>query len=299
MMKPKTPTEVRIATLKALYKLNDARTEEAIQIALDQKDKALRQSAIEMIPEMEISEERAVALFTSLLDKGLLEEKQTALEALAKLKPESTNSTFDKLLRELSAGTLNPGIHLDLMEAVKATKAPALLAKLENYEKTKGEDLLDQYRETLVGGDMEKGRSVLVNHEAAQCLRCHAIGDYGGNVGPPLNKIGVQYTRNEILESLIKPSARIAPGYGSITLTLKDGSSLTGVLAEETQSKIVLKLDDKEQIINKSEVSKRENAPSAMAPMHLILNKRELRDLIEFLSNLNFEGYGEDQHGES
>jgi hypothetical protein len=35
-----------------------------------------------------------------------------------------------------------------------------------------------------------------------------------------------------------------------------------------------------------SRIKKRENMPSAMPPMGTLLSKRELRDLVEFLSNL-------------
>lgn len=117
--------------------------------------------------------------------------------------------------------------------------------------------------------------------------RCHAVGGAGGTVGPPLENIGNILTREQILESLIEPSARLAPGYGSISLTLTDGQEVNGILEAENEHELILRTNQAEPLeVPISRISKRQNMPSAMPAMGKLITKRELRDLIEYLSSL-------------
>jgi putative heme-binding domain-containing protein len=118
-------------------------------------------------------------------------------------------------------------------------------------------------------------------------VRCHAINDYGGNVGPRLNGIATRLKHEQLLEALIEPSARIAPGYGLVSLELKDKQNINGILQQEKAEGYLMKVGDrKDTLIKKSDVVKKVNSPSSMPPMHLMLNKKEIRDVVAFLSTL-------------
>jgi putative heme-binding domain-containing protein len=91
--------------------------------------------------------------------------------------------------------------------------------------------------------------------------------------------------REQLLQALIEPSARLAPGYGTVTLKLKDGQEVFGVLEEETETVLKLKTSDAEPlVIQVSRIASRENTPSSMPLMGEVLSKREIRDLVEFLA---------------
>ncbi len=121
----------------------------------------------------------------------------------------------------------------------------------------------------------------------AECTRCHSIGGQGGEVGPSLSKIGSTLTREQILQALIEPSARLSPGFGMVVLTLKDGQTATGILMEENTHELVLKTSEAEPLkIPVARIAKRDNVPSSMPPMGSIMSKREVRDVVEFLSGL-------------
>jgi putative heme-binding domain-containing protein len=106
-------------------------------------------------------------------------------------------------------------------------------------------------------------------------------------VGPSLKGIGSRLTREQILQALIEPSARIAPGYGTVTLRLQDGQEVSGTLLSENEHEIQLKTNDAEPLkVAISRIKSRENAPSGMPPMGSLMSKREIRDVVEYLSSL-------------
>ena len=141
--------------------------------------------------------------------------------------------------------------------------------------------------DALMGGDRQQGARYFYTNSTGQCARCHAINGRGGEVGPSLTKIGGTLSREQLLQALIEPSARLAPGYGTVMLTLKDGQSVSGILTEETPEQLVLKTSEAEPLkVPVARIAKRENVPSSMPPMGYIMSKREVRDVVEFLANL-------------
>jgi putative heme-binding domain-containing protein len=107
-------------------------------------------------------------------------------------------------------------------------------------------------------------------------------------VGPNLSTIGATLSREQLLEALLEPNARIAPGFGTVGVTLKNGQRVDGTLREETDTHVVLLVGTPpaERRIPKAEIADRTNPVSAMPPFGLILKPREIRDLVEFLSVL-------------
>jgi putative heme-binding domain-containing protein len=138
-----------------------------------------------------------------------------------------------------------------------------------------------------MGGNPEKGGQIFWTNSSAQCVRCHAVWDYGGNVGPRLNGVADRLTRNQLLEALIEPSARIAPGYGIVSLELKDQRKINGILQWETADQYAVKVADRpDTLINRKDVVNRVNSPSSMPPMHFLLTRKEIRDVVAYLATL-------------
>ena len=109
----------------------------------------------------------------------------------------------------------------------------------------------------------------------------------GGNAGPRLNGIAARLTRPEILEALINPSKRLAPGFGVVTLQLKDGKTISGILLSENKNTITIRATGRQNTtVSKDQVEKRTNAASSMPEMKYILTKKEIRDVVSFLSTL-------------
>ena len=283
--------EVRRAALAGLHRMGDSRIEAAVEAALRDPEQSVRSSALAQLPSLALPAKRSVALFASMLDAGTLEERQTAVAALRNLPAAATTPVLDSLLDALLAGRLDPALQLDLIETVEKLDQPVLQQKLDAFRAAAPSgDLLARYRSCLEGGDMENGRRIFAGNETAQCVRCHALGDWGGNVGPPLGDIGARLSREDLLLALVDPSDRIAPGYGFVTLTLNSGERLSGILAAETEEALTLELDQGEKrTIPRADIAARQDAPSSMPAMGELLSRRQLRDLVAFLAAMKGE----------
>ncbi len=93
---------------------------------------------------------------------------------------------------------------------------------------------------SLVGGNAEAGKKVFVERNELACVRCHKIGDKGGEVGPVLTEIGKQKTREYLLESIVHPNKEIAKGFDTVVIELDDGSLVTGIVKSETPTELTL-----------------------------------------------------------
>lgn len=284
-------SNVRLEALKSLHALEAKELGTALQTALNDKNRNVRSQALKILPESSLPIEQTKNLFEQILEEGTAQEQQAVYGALGKLKDPGVKSILNTQLDKLIAGTAAPEIQLDIIEAVENQGFADLHDKLEAYQNAKpADDPLALYREALVGGAVHKGRNLFMEHEAAQCTRCHRIWEWGGDAGPSLMGVGKRMSKEALLLSMVDPSAEYSAGYAVALLELKNGESTAGIVQEETDEHIILKLGkDKNQTVLKADIAKQEYAPSAMLPMADILTKSELRDLVAFLSSLTHE----------
>ncbi len=288
LLKRDPKAAVRVEALKALASMQDEHMSEAIKQALTDKDKTVRIVGIDLIGKLNISKDLMVSLLSDVINTKTPEEKQAALLTLGKLPVENSGKVFQGLLQQMANGKLSPEIYLELADAIDSTRSPELISRYKQISsKLSADDLTAAYAGCLLGGDPERGRRVFFRNESAQCMRCHSYDDMGGNAGPRLNGVASRITRPQILEALVNPSARLAPGFGIVTLKLKDGKTVSGVLQAENKDSLIMKAGDQQHIaIAKAQVEKRTNAASSMPEMRYILTKKEIRDVVSFLSTL-------------
>jgi len=280
---------VRISVLKALRNLEYEELEQAFYIALEDEYASVREQALNMLTELEIDipEESITGLIASVLEDGVISDQQTALRLLGDLNHPEAHALLEEYLMMLNAGNISREIELDLLKAAEQSSIEKLNKLVDQYRNSRpDENVLAVYRESLYGGDPERGRSLFYEHRGAQCIRCHANNGEGSDVGPDLTEAGERLSREEILVAMVDPNARVSPGYGTLTLTLESGQIIRGALIEEADTDITMRSRNEEQVIEKGQIVKRENSPSGMPPMGNILSKSELRDLVEFLSRM-------------
>jgi quinoprotein glucose dehydrogenase len=283
--------DVRKEAMKSLAAIQSKETGVAITIALQDKEKDVRATALDLLPKTQIEKPAMVKLLENVIQTKTVEERQAALITLGTLAPEYTKPSFEKFLTLLENKKLPVEVNLELSDAITATKSAALKQRFKEINARSSSDTLKaSYAGVLLGGNEDRGASIFYSHQTAQCVRCHSIGDYGGNAGPRLNGVAIKLTREQLLEALINPDARLAPGYGTVSLQLSTGRKLNGILQDETAESFKLKIGDKpDTTVLKKDVTVRKNAPSSMPPMRLLLSKKEIRDVVSFLAGLKEE----------
>jgi quinoprotein glucose dehydrogenase len=281
----KRPAIVRVEMLRALEALKDSRLEKATALALGDSEPRVRAEGRRLLAKAK--PEEAVAGLTGALKDGALIEKQSALAVLGDLKSDAATAALDHALDRLLAKDYPPEQALDLLEA--AGKQSALKAKLAKFEAGRAkDDALANYRETLVGGDAEAGRSIFFTRAEVSCLRCHKVKGEGGDVGPDLTGIGGKQKRDYLLESIVDPNKQIAQGFETVVLTLTSGKVVSGIVKGEDAKEVKLMTAEGQLLtVPKAKIDERARGKSAM-PDDVIkhLSNRDLRDLVEFLANL-------------
>lgn len=279
---------LRASLLTNLRELDYAEMDHIIKEGLIDSDEDVRSTALSMLDKLGLSAEGLLDIASPLLESGSVREQQELVSVLASMPIENTADILEDLVGRWKQDRLPAEVRLELLEAIDSSGSLDLQTAVASLRGSG--TVMDEYAETLVGGSRRRGYRLFSQHATAQCTRCHSIADNTHEletVGPPLHNIGDKLTREQLLEALIDPSARISPGYGVVMLTLTDESVVTGTLLEERESELVLKINNPEPIrIQKERVEKRENLPSSMPGVTTFLSKREVRDLVEFLANL-------------
>lgn len=290
-LKNDTQPDVRVAALKALAQQQDAQIGQAIEQAISDKDKVVRIAALDMLRQTDIPEDLMVSLLTDVINKRTPEEKQAALLTLGSLPVAQTQPVFETLLTKMEKGQLPAEIHLELADAIDSTHSTALSSRYQkvNASLTSAGGAAS-FEGSLHGGDADRGRRIFFTHQTAQCIRCHSYDDMGGNAGPRLNGVSKRLTRPQLLTALVEPSARLAPGYGIVTVELKNGKTVSGILQGEQKNGILLKVGSQpDTLVQHNDITKRINAASSMPNMQHLLSKKEIRDVVSFLATLKEE----------
>ncbi len=296
------PAGVRVEALRALDSLRDARLEKAVEVALKDREPALRHEGRRVLARLK--PETALDLLEQVLADGDVlpgpvapgeqaradrVARQGGFAILGGLKGEKAERLLAAWLDNLRADQVPAEVRLDLLEAARASSSSEVKAKLARYEaaRPKG-DPLAAWREVLVGGDAEAGRRIFFDKSEASCLRCHKVSGTGGDVGPDLAGIGGKQTREYLLEALVDPNRQVAKGFETVVLTTTKGTVVTGVVkAEDKEAVRVMTAEGKLVVVLRKDIEDRQAGRSSM-PDDLLKNltRHELRDLVEYLAGL-------------
>jgi putative heme-binding domain-containing protein len=118
------------------------------------------------------------------------------------------------------------------------------------------------------------------------CAQCHKIYGEGADVGPDITSNG----RNEfeqLLSNVFDPSLVIGAAFQAVTVVTTDGRSLTGLLTEEGDKHVVIKLaGGAVQTVPRDEIDTFTKTVASMMPEGLRSNwPQEMVDLFSFLNS--------------
>ncbi|HLW65711.1 MAG TPA: HEAT repeat domain-containing protein [Gemmataceae bacterium] len=286
---PQRDGPARLAALRLLVSRKFPQLDLAIGLCMKDSDPHVRAEARQALAGLH--PELATPLLAEALcrPQSAVVEKQQALATLARMRAEPARKLLEAWAARLAKGEAPLELQLDLLEALGQVPGDPFKQAIQKFQSRQSpSDPLAKFRVSLYGGDAERGRQLFVGHSVAQCIRCHKIDGQGGDAGPDLSKVAERNpknTREYLLESMIFPNAKIAPGYGSVTLTLTNGKVVAGIVKSDTEQAVVLLgSDGKEVTVRTKDIEERTAPTSAMPEMGRALSLRELRDLVEFLA---------------
>jgi quinoprotein glucose dehydrogenase len=210
-MDPDAPVSERIACLSQLEADGATQLRATIDAMLKDQAPAVRAAAAASLAR--IDAEASLPILISAIESRDLLERQAAVRALASIRAAKAEAELLRLCTSLRDGTLEPAMQLDVAEAAEASPACKPMLDAWRARATAGDPLAANIV-SLEGGDTERGRRIVTGHVGAQCLRCHALGGGGGHAGPSLEGVALRHDRRGLLESLVQPNARLAPGFG-------------------------------------------------------------------------------------
>ena len=147
---------------------------------------------------------------------------------------------------------------------------------------------VQKYRDAAMrGGDVVKG-GALFEDERTACTQCHTADGSGGGIGPDLYAAGDKFSRKDLIEAILDPSATIMTGYATTIVETEKGERFQGILKTVSAKELVLgNVGNAEQRIARSEIVKQETGAVSLMPagLHAALKPEEFRDLIAFLES--------------
>ncbi len=283
--------DVRIAALRLLNSRQFGGLLEIIDALLTSENRNLRSEARDLLAN--IDGDRATSLISQLLDdqQADMSEKQRAFATLARMKSSGAEQMLDTWAVRLRERQVPTSLQLDLIDALTALPSESRQTAVNEF-KASGDlsDPLAAWRVALEGGNAERGRDLFVGHNVAQCMRCHAVGGRGGMAGPDLSAVAHperNVDRRYLLESMMLPNAKVAKGFGTVTLVLDTGKLVAGTIKDEDADSVTLVTPSNETIrVARDTIDEQSSTTSAMPAMIRTLTLRELRDLVEYLSTL-------------
>jgi putative heme-binding domain-containing protein len=135
-------------------------------------------------------------------------------------------------------------------------------------------------------GDAAKGKT---HFKTQSCNACHTDADGQTLKGPHLVDIGKRYNATELIESILKPSAKIAQGFETYLFEMEDGRTFTGFVVSQRAKSIMIREANgvprelKLSEIESKVIQKQSNMPEGIANN---LTPEELADLVAYLQSL-------------
>ncbi len=237
-------------------------------------------------------------LLTSLLSSNNRPLQIEALRAVRKIPPQDFDAELNTALTDLSTSLISSkgddvtDDDRELAEQLKrALTAGGLNVPRNAALRTKRPQTIEEWQKLPEQpGDAEAGRRVFFHSGGAGCFRCHTVNGRGGQIGPELSKVAGTLGRDKLVQSILEPSAEIAPQFSGWSFVMQDGKVHSGlILAQDREGQVTIG-DTQGNILELSSNEIDEWVPqkTSIMPEKLQdqLTVREFRDLLAYLESL-------------
>ncbi len=203
---------------------------------------------------------------------------------------ESDSETLQRLQLELQRHQVSlPGVALMNSSNRIESSEPIVIAPVDpnNPNQVGNMEYAQAIAKSLAStGSVEAGAILF---KSRSCNACHTATAGQKPVGPHLADIGKRYKAEELLESMLKPSAKIAQGYETQQILLDSGTVISGFVVGENGRQIFLRdSQGKTHAIDREEIEQRARQQISAMPEGLAssLEPQQLADLIAYLQSL-------------
>ena len=142
------------------------------------------------------------------------------------------------------------------------------------------------YRTLNAEGDAKRGEPLF---KRQACVACHTTANGQTPKGPHLVDIGKRYKKTELVESILKPAAKIAQGFDTYLFVMDTGKVITGFVSGESADEVQLRQTNGVALsLKKDEIEIRQKKKESMMPKGVVdtLTPEQLADLIAYLQSL-------------
>ncbi len=187
-----------------------------------------------------------------------LKQQDVPADAVARLREVRESSLKEQIAKRWGESTNDPGARRVVIESWHAKLTSAVLSK----------------------ADAAKGRAIFDR----TCAACHKLFGEGGMIGPELTG-GERGSVGHWLDNILDPSALVGQGYELHRIEKNDGTTVTGMLAAENDSELILRMVGIETRVAKKDVKSDTALGTSMMPEGLLtgLSDEDVRDLIGYL----------------
>ncbi len=254
LLDARQPSAVQLAALQALGEILDPATSRRLVERWKAMSPAVRREATEVL----FRRREALA--------ALLE----AIESRAILASEIDPSRLTQLKTHRS-----PDIRT---RAQKILAAEALPARDRNQ-------VVAAYRTALeLAGNRDRGRPIFLK----VCATCHQAEGQGVDVGPNLATV-TNRSAEDLLVHILDPNREVAPNYLNYSVATEDGRVLTGMIAGESSTALVLKrAEGASDVVPREQIESIASTGLSLMPegVEKGLSHQDLADLIAFLRSI-------------
>jgi putative heme-binding domain-containing protein len=135
-------------------------------------------------------------------------------------------------------------------------------------------------------GDARKGEALF---KAQSCSACHTTADGQNPKGPHLVDIGKRYKADELVESILKPSVKLAQGFETYQFVTTEGLVLQGfIVSQRADATVIRDANGVQRELKGEQIELKKQQTQSAMPDGLTANLTpdELADLIAFLQSL-------------
>lgn len=152
------------------------------------------------------------------------------------------------------------------------------------------EEMARLVAEVQKSGDPHRGEQIYRRTDLS-CLKCHSVGDAGGQVGPNMRSLGTTAQPDYIVHAILQPNKHVKEGYQTVVVLTDEGNVVSGIKTRQTDTELLLRdAEDRLTRIPLDQIDDQANGASLMpAGLADKLTRTELVDLVAFLWALGRE----------